>query len=183
MKRFVTLVLMLTVVIFFALDTAGLAKTPQYIGVKKCKMCHNSKKSGAQYKIWAATPHAKAYETLASEEAKAIGKKMGIDDPQKSDKCLSCHVTGYGKDKAMFATSFKMEDGVQCEACHGPGSLYKSMKVMKDLYAGKLKPADYSLVMPTEKDCITCHNEKSPTFKGFDFKTYFAKIAHPVPKK
>lgn len=182
MKKSLSIILALTVMVFFALDMAGFAKTPQYIGVKKCKMCHNSKRSGAQYKIWEGTPHAKAYETLGTEEAKAVAKKMGIDDPQKSDKCLVCHVTGYGKDKSMFASSFKMEEGVGCEACHGPGSEYKSMKVMKGIYKGELKAEDYGLLMPDENHCKTCHNEKSPTYKKFDFKTFWEKIAHPVPK-
>jgi hypothetical protein len=57
------------------------------------------------------------------------------------------------------------------------------MKVMKDLYAGTAKAADYGLVMPTEETCKTCHNEKSPTFKGFDFAKYSEMIAHPVPKE
>ena len=38
------------------------------------------------------------------------------------------------------------------------------------------------LIIPNKATCVTCHNEKSPTFKGFDYATYFAKIAHPNPK-
>jgi hypothetical protein len=34
-----------------------------------------------------------------------------------------------------------------------------------------------------EKLCKTCHNEQSPTFKGFDFKKMWAEIAHPLPKE
>jgi hypothetical protein len=29
--------------------------------------------------------------------------------------------------------------------------------------------------------CIRCHNEGSPTFKGFDFEKSWAEVAHPVP--
>ena len=38
------------------------------------------------------------------------------------------------------------------------------------------------MVVPNEKTCTTCHNEESPTFKGFDFATYNEKIAHPNPQ-
>ena len=175
--------LMFSILLMFVMSSFAGEGGFQYIGSKKCKMCHNSKKSGQQYKVWEASPHAKAYETLASDEAKAIAKKMGIEDPQKSDKCLTCHVTGYGKDASMFAKTFKMEEGVGCEACHGPGSAYKKMKVMKGIHAGNMKAADYGLEMPDQKHCTTCHNENSPTYKKFDYKTFWEKIAHPIPEK
>ena len=38
------------------------------------------------------------------------------------------------------------------------------------------------LQIPDEKTCINCHNDKSPTFKGFDFDEYYAIIAHPNPR-
>ena len=98
---------------------------------------------------------------------------MGIDDPQKSEKCLNCHVTGHG---------VAVEEGVGCESCHGPGSEYKTIKVMKKIFAGEVKGADYGLINPGEAQCKTCHNEKSPTYKTFDFKKKFAEIAHPVSK-
>jgi hypothetical protein len=182
-KKILSLVLIAVVLGFFVVQNYAQEKEFKYIGSAKCKMCHSSKKSGSAYQIWESSAHSKAYQTLATDDAKAIGKKMGIEDPQKSDKCLICHVTGYGKPASMFEAGFSQEEGVGCEACHGPGSEYKSMKIMKELYAGTAKAADYGLVMPTEETCKTCHNEKSPTFKGFDFAKFSAKIAHPVPKE
>ncbi len=173
--------LMVVIVFVFAFNGFTQDKEFKYIGSQKCKMCHNSKKSGEQYSIWENSLHSKAFTTLASEEAKTIAQKQGIEDPQKSEKCLTCHVTGYGKAASMFEASFSQDEGVGCEACHGPGSEYKSMKVMKGITAGDLKAADYGLVMPDEAACKTCHNDKSPTFKGFDYKTFYAKIAHPIP--
>lgn len=182
-NRFFIFLLIVFVVGLFTFAAFAQDKPVQYVGSKKCKSCHNSKKSGYQFKIWAASPHANAYTTLASEESKAIAKKMGIKDPQKSEKCLICHVTGAGKDASMFAKTFNMEEGVGCEACHGPGSVYKSMKIMKDIYAGKVKGADYGLINADEAQCKTCHNKKSPTYKVFDFKKHWEKLAHPVPVK
>ena len=39
------------------------------------------------------------------------------------------------------------------------------------------------LIIPDEALCKTCHNEKSPTFKGFNYAEMNAKIAHPNPAK
>ncbi len=72
-----------------------------------------------------------------------------------------------------------IEEGVSCESCHGPGSAYKKMKIMKD----HEKSLANGLIVPTEKVCKTCHNEKNPFHKPFDFKKMVAKVQHPVPAK
>ncbi|HVP39127.1 MAG TPA: cytochrome c family protein, partial [Candidatus Saccharimonadales bacterium] len=141
----------------------------KYVGVLKCKMCHNSAAKGAQYTVWTTMKHSKAFAALASDSAKKIAKDKGIEDPQKDPKCLKCHVTGYGKPAEEFEATFKPEDGVQCEACHGPGKDYMAMQVMKDIRGGKKDGTPLGLVMPTEKVCLGCHNSESPTFKEFNF--------------
>lgn len=181
-KMVVKSLFILMVISFFALNIYAQDTVFKYVGTKNCKMCHSSKKSGEAYKIWESSAHATAYATLASEESKAIAKEMGIDDPQKSDQCLSCHVTGHGKEASLFDKGYSMEEGVTCEGCHGAGSEYNPMKIMKQITAGEVNGADYGLVQPDEASCKTCHNEKSPTFKGFNFKEYVAKIAHPTPE-
>lgn len=169
------------VLILFA--TMAFSQNFQYVGVAGCKMCHNSKKSGEQFTIWQNSAHAKAYATLATEEAKKIAKEKGIADPQKAPECLKCHVTAYDKPASMKTAKLTMEEGVSCEACHGPGSEYKSMKVMKDIYEKKVDGAKFGLVKPDEKTCKTCHNPESPTYKAFNFAEMVKKIAHPVPAK
>ena len=152
----------------------------KYIGATKCSVCHKAEAKGNQYGAWMKSAHAKAFETLASEKALAIGKEKGIAKPQESDACLKCHVTGHGKAAALFEPTFKKEEGVSCESCHGAGSDYKAMNVMKDLAAAKAA----GLVIPDEKTCTACHNTESPTFKPpFDFKAMAAKVAHPNPAK
>ena len=64
--------LVTTILPLFAADA-------QYIGATKCKMCHKSEKKGNQFGKWEAGPHAKAYATLATDEAKAVAKKAGIE--------------------------------------------------------------------------------------------------------
>lgn len=154
----------------------------KYGGVATCKACHLTKKSGAQYKLWQEGPHAKAYETLLTDAAKEVAKKKGIDNPEKADECLKCHVTAHGVDAALKGPKLTIEEGVSCESCHGPGSGYKSKKVMMEIWKDKAKAADYGLVIPTKEVCVTCHNEESPSYKPFKFEEAVKKIAHPVPK-
>lgn len=143
--------------------TALTAQDFKYIGASKCKMCHNKPNKGEQFKVWSAGPHAKAMESLNAEEAK---------DP----KCLKCHST-VGHIDAGLVAGIKVEEGVSCESCHGPGSAYKGASVMKNQELSLTK----GLILPEEKVCIMCHNEESPDFKGFDYAEYTAKIAHPDP--
>lgn len=151
----------------------------KFIGVKKCGMCHKSEAKGNQLGQWEASPHAKAFEVLASEAALKIGKEKGLEaPPQESAACLKCHVTGHGAKAELFEASFEAAQGVQCESCHGPGGDYKSLKIMKDR---ELSVAA-GLIIPTAETCKQCHNEESPNFKGFDFKKMWAKVAHPNPQ-
>ncbi|MEE9555172.1 MAG: cytochrome c family protein [candidate division Zixibacteria bacterium] len=164
--------------IFAVIGTADDA-AHKYVGTSKCKTCHKSEAKGNQFGKWSESKHAKAYEALASEAAIAIGKEKGIDNPQTSDQCLTCHVTGYSAAAELKAESYDQTEGVGCEACHGAGADYKKMKVMKDQAAAIAA----GLVIPTEETCKGCHNENSPTFKSFNFEEASAVIAHPKPEK
>jgi len=158
-------------------------KATAYVGAAKCKMCHSKEATGDQYKLWKASPHAGAFETLASEQAMKVAKEAGVEgNPQESAACLGCHTTG-ATAAADLTEKLNPEDGVSCEACHGPGADYQNMKVMKAIFAGETDPASVGLMDPSKELCQGCHNEKSPTFKSFDFEKAVAKIAHPYPKE
>lgn len=161
------------------------AKKFGYVGAKTCKMCHNKAEDGAQFDVWAASPHAKAYESLASPESKAKAKEMGIDDPQKSEKCLSCHVTAFSVMANLANEKITLEEGVSCESCHGPGSEYKSKKVKDAIVAGEIKAESVGLMKGGGADfCVTCHKaEGNPFHKEFKYEEYLKKIAHPKPAK
>ena len=149
----------------------------KYIGAKKCENCHDAEASGNQWGAWEKGPHAQAFTTLATDAAKAIAAEKGIADPQQAPECLKCHTTAGFLAGVKTGAKYDQARGVGCESCHGAGSGYKSMSVMKDHDASVAA----GLVVPTEETCTACHNEKSPTFKGFDFAEYSAKIAHPNP--
>jgi hypothetical protein len=170
---------------FFAVLVPALALpaladgTHKYVGAEMCKMCHNAAAKGAQYTKWTEAKHSKAYGALASEEAKKMAQAKGIADPQKAPDCLKCHVTGHGAPADQLTDKYKVEDGVECESCHGPGGDYWQMAVMKD----PAKAAAAGLLTPDEATCKKCHNPESPSFKSFDYAAAKAIIAHPNPQK
>ena len=155
----------------------------KYVGLKTCSMCHKAEKTGNQLAVWQKTKHAEAFKVLATPKAEEIAKAKGLKKPAaESPECLECHVLSPAP--ALAEKTFDMKDGVQCEVCHGAGSAYKAIPIMKDkakaITAGLTAYKDEAAI---EAKCVTCHNDKSPTFKAFTFKDAWPKIKHPRPKK
>ena len=155
----------------------------KYVGATKCRTCHRKPEVGEQYPIWEASAHANAFNTLGTDEAKAIAAEKGIDNPQTATECLECHVTGYDADAAMLDTKYDKTEGVTCESCHGAGADYVKKSTMTAITKGEIEGASVGLVTPDEAVCVTCHNERSPSFEGLDFAERMAKIAHPIPEE
>jgi hypothetical protein len=179
MKRIIILLILVVAVALIGMPGKASSQN-KYVGIKTCAPCHKMEKTGNQFGVWEKTPHAQAFKVLSDPKAVAVAKKLGLKkSAAESPECLSCHViTSDAVDK-----TFDMKDGVQCEVCHGPGSAYKTMAVMKDkakaIAAGL---TDFKDPAAIEAKCKTCHNEKSPTFKEFNFKASWDKIKHPLKK-
>ena len=167
------------------------AKKPEvatYIGSKACKKCHSD-----QHKAWKKTDMAKSFEVLLPGKGEEAKKKFGLDlkkDYTKDKTCLPCHTTGFGKPGGYVippegdsAAAKKLQkqaaamQGIQCEACHGPGSLSSKYKKKNEKY----KWADLvekklldGVRFPDKELCLTCHNNKSPTVKK-DYKFDYDK--------
>jgi hypothetical protein len=175
----------LCMVVAFLLSTTAFAqeKSPhKYIGTKMCGACHRGEKKGNVFEIWQKSKHALAYKTLEGEKAAKIAKEKGLKKPaNESPECLKCHVTTHDLDKSLLLAGFDPKDGVQCETCHGPGSDYKSIPVMKD--RAKAVAAGLVLAEKDPKLCTKCHNPESPNYKEFKYDVYWAKIKHTVPKQ
>jgi len=164
-----------------------------YIGAAKCKNCHNSEASGDQYGVWEKAKHSSAWKLLATDAAKEAGAKLGVAEPQKSEHCLKCHVTGYGQPAEMFKKGFEPELGVQCETCHGPGE--KHMRARFRAAMMEAEPAEGETpafvkvpegeidAHPDRKVCYGCHNSESPSFKAFCFYERVNKIRHLDPRR
>lgn len=123
-----------------------------YVGVDTCLECHEDTQH-----YWDNDRHAKAWETLEDN-------KKTFDA-----ECVSCHVTGYGKAGGSILGKTKGREDVQCEACHGPGSIHAE--------ADEADAKKTIVRAPTAEVCTTCHNKHhSPKF---DFRTYKAKLMVP----
>ena len=119
------------------------AQEHSYVGAAKCKMCHK-----VEYTSWEQTGHAKATEVAKNSTERKF-----------DSGCLKCHATD---DSEQFP-------GVQCEACHEPGSDYIKMSIMKDKQAAIAN----GLVIPDQQTCNTCH-----TGEDHAKKVDFAKELH-----
>lgn len=165
--------------------TTSSADNP-YIGVGKCKNCHKSEDNGNQFGAWEESRHSKAFETLASDQAKAIAQERDIADPQKAPECVKCHVTAYGVPEDQIKKGFKLEEGVQCETCHGPGDRHMKERFKGAATAPKGEyldiPDDEVVTQPKQEVCAGCHNEESPTYKPFCYYEAVETIAHLDPR-
>ncbi len=133
-------------------DTASLSVEPHYVGMESCKSCH-----AKIYSFVSGTAHVKAYETLREKER------------QFEPECIGCHTTGYAK-PGGFTNVLTAKEllGVQCEDCHGPGSLH-----LKDNKANKM------LSLTTAADCVSCHDPENDD--NFVYAEKLKKIKCPTP--
>ncbi|HVO13488.1 MAG TPA: multiheme c-type cytochrome [Vicinamibacteria bacterium] len=159
-------------------------KQPIYVGARACARCHEGREAGNQYSHWLATAHSQAWAALALPEAKAMARLAGIlDEPEKTPICLGCHATAADSEKWERDPAFRLEDGVQCEKCHGPGSEYMDEKVMKDKEAARRA----GLRRFTKRDCAVCHYVKGSHAAvhqrpAINVDEAWERLAHPVPK-
>ncbi|MCF6282869.1 MAG: cytochrome c family protein [Candidatus Polarisedimenticolaceae bacterium] len=149
------------------------AEAPFYIGIKQCKLCHQP-----HYDSWRTTHMSKAFDLLKANVRADKKRAAGLNplkDYTADPACLACHTTGYGKEGG-FVSLEKTPDmvNVQCEMCHGPGSIYVEMMLKK---RGTYTREDYltkgGMTMPSKESniCTTaCHNQASPFINaGFEF--------------
>jgi hypothetical protein len=122
-----------------------------YVGIDRCTECHDEER-----KVWDGTGHGRAYATLQKGF-----KEYNLD-------CVSCHVTGYGRPGGSTVTFNKELQNVQCEECHGPGSLHAKAPEKKGLIT----------VKPTPESCVSaCHHP--PHVEGFDAAAKMKLILGP----
>jgi hypothetical protein len=137
----------------------------RYVGMEKCaSVCHNNGEMGFQYDVMKNSSHSNAFKILVSAKATRFAKKVNVkENPQESAICLRCHTTGAGLDSSFFASTYKKEDGVTCEACHKGAFITKTF-------------------IPKEEDCLKCHNDSLHKMRHFNFRDNCVKITHPRPK-
>jgi hypothetical protein len=150
------------------------AKEFAYVGTKKCEVCHNNEERLNQYHTWEESKHSQAYLALKSERALKVAKNRKMaNPPAESEECLKCHSPLFKE-----APEFKVE-GVSCEYCHGPGSAYQELSIMKSKEESiKNGLTVYESVEDIKNMCTPCHYHEH-----FDYDAYWEKINHPREKK
>ncbi len=184
MKRFVW-ILAASALAPLVFVSRGAPPKPVYVGSRVCASCHDGPGMGHQYSRWLLSKHSQAYAALSKPESWEIARISGLREaPWEAAICLGCHSTAYNADeREVDRETFRREDGLQCEGCHGPGSEYAAESVMRDRKAAMLA----GLRMPTKDNCLVCHMEKGshvavlpkPTV---DIDEAWKQIAHPLPK-
>ena len=113
-----------------------------YTGTAACSDCHTE-----AVEFWSKTVHATAWKTLEDR-----GQQFDFD-------CIGCHVTGWQKPGGSnLGHNDKLRD-IQCETCHGPGSIHVAK-------GGLEKPAAIKLAPATGLCASECHTkEHSDTFQ------------------
>ncbi|MEZ4386457.1 MAG: ankyrin repeat domain-containing protein [Candidatus Krumholzibacteriia bacterium] len=168
-----------------AVDVAFLRQTvrgtrrhePRYVGAAVCRDCHRRGDGGGPYVTWLASRHAGAYWRLATDWALFLARSQphyhDLIDPLHDDRCHRCHTTPGQDPDAIVPASFRLEEGIGCEACHGPGSRYIDPEVMGD-HAAFVAAGG---IVPDERTCRRCHRRPG----SLDLAADWPKIAHRLP--
>jgi hypothetical protein len=150
----------------------------RYVGSKVCMDCHSGPERGQQDVLWMRSRHAHAYWRLGSDWSLFLARLrphyQDLEEPISDDRCLLCHVTGSQDPEALFESSYRSQEGVSCEACHGPGSNYADAEVMVNREAFLANGGR----VPDKSTCRSCHRRS----ENFDFEEMWPKIAHPKPQ-
>jgi len=109
------------------------------VGEAACRSCHK-----AEHKDWSHHPHAQAMTSLGEDAGRV--------------ECATCHATaarygGLGTAPATLA-DLRTDEGVGCEACHGPGAAHAADPRLDNiLRLGKTCPE-----CVLEGMCTSCHS-------------------------
>jgi hypothetical protein len=145
-----------------------------YVGPGSCAAtaCHGAIRpvAGArilqtEYTTWIAQDrHARATDVLSNPVSTRMAKILGIGDPAKAPTCLACH--SLDVPPSTQGRNFANE-GVSCEACHGPATGWLGYHVTRDAtHEESVKRGMYDtkdVVKRTDK-CLTCHLGTSDKF-------------------
>ena len=153
------------------------AETPPpapYVGDQTCRQCH-----AEEYRLWLGTRHARSFVTLQTRMAMMMSPdSTEAPSPTQSLICLACHGPGASAPDSLRTCTFRFEEGVSCEACHGAGGAYAREAIMHDRKCS----AASGLVMPSEEHCLECHTtpaNHNPVVDGpFRYREWLNKIRH-----
>ena len=167
---------LLLALLLSALSILAGADEPRYVGWKACEMCHKDETAD-----WLRSKHGKAFELLKPGNRHKAKKNAKLD-PDKdytvsTEKCVGCHTTGFKKPGGFVDTTTTPEMvGIQCEACHGPGSEYRTIHKSKrtEFKRDEVKAVGQTYGSENDQVCRNCHEHKdTPMQPSIDEKYKF----------
>ncbi len=118
------------------------------VAPENCGECHKK-----EFSAWKKSAHARSWQSLKNK------KKT------KSLKCISCHVSGFGKKDGFINVNITSDmKNVSCTDCHYTQTDHlrkKNKKTVKTI---------------SEKTCIRCHDNENDA--DFDYKKALSRIKH-----
>ena len=106
--------------------------------------------------------HARAYEVLHKPRSVRMAEMLQLTEgAHKSPKCLTCHALSIPQ--TQQGPYYQVEDGVSCEACHGPAESWLGTHITRS-YKASLQVGMYdtkNLLKRAEK-CVSCHVGDAP---------------------
>ncbi|MCP4693149.1 MAG: beta-propeller fold lactonase family protein, partial [Desulfobacterales bacterium] len=158
----------------------GAADQRLFVGERACRQCHHPGGPRDPFNVWRLSPHSRGHASLAMVESDLIARLSGIKENVFTNPvCLGCHATGADAEKWKRDKGFFVEDGIQCEFCHGAGSDYAVAEIMADPEAS----AQAGLRKPDKSFCMTCHKDKGSHMAAlkvtkFDFDMAWKLVKH-----
>jgi len=144
-----------------------LAGEPTFIGAMSCgtSTCHGARSESSvsnilrnEFNTWYENdPHSQSYKALTSPLGNQIGQNLGLEDTSSDPVCTSCHVTPTTGHKV--SENFDQSEGVSCEGCHGPASLWLKPHSDANTNANLLELGMYPTEIPDQRAnlCLSCH--------------------------
>lgn len=116
------------------------AAAPRYVGTNSCAAanCHGGDGTGprwsSSYSDWIQRDsHSRSYSVLLGDRSRRMVAALGYPSPaHQSTECLNCHALPPTSDGSSEHHRHLATDGVSCEACHGPASLWIASHVRRD---------------------------------------------------
>lgn len=136
---------------------------PIFVGERVCLECHGPAShygAAGTCRLPSVDAHRPATTLLKRSRATSIAAISGIaESPQRSRICLDCHGTAADEGPRWTAVSFDPTLGVQCEACHGAGSLHVAA-VRADDSGGQPSRTATQIRSGSGVRCHGCHAER-----------------------
>jgi hypothetical protein len=159
-----------------ACAVAAPVELAKFTGLASCQssLCHGGGVGKDQCAIWSTVDfHVRAYAILVTPRSRGITDALHGMTPALNDRCTVCHSPFQPLPNDRVTAAARTDEGVSCEACHGPASNWlRSHTRMDYTYAQRVASgmSDLRGAYGRANTCVACHEYLDPAL---------AKAGHP----